>query len=504
MKVLSINQKGVIGIVAICLVIIGVDGWLSLNARSGVILEMRSSASNLAQAAAQQAGDTFKETDTILASIVERVEHDGVAGPAAAKLEAFMRASLDWLPQIDTIIITDSSGKVVASTKPPGENVEVGDREYFTYLRDHSDSGTIHIGTPILNRVTHKWGIPVARRLNRPDGGFYGIVGAMIDPAFFQQFYLTLNIGREGAMALMLEDGSLLMRVPFRGEFLGGVMGNGQLPAGLAAQGPVGTASYRSAIDGIERYGIYRKLDRYPVAVLAALSVGEALGAWRLETLLHAAGVLFLVVVISVLGWYLLRQSNMLAQLNQTFEQLAMQDGLTGLANRRQFDAALESELSRAKRQRAALALIMIDVDFFKQFNDIYGHVAGDECLKAVARTLGEVTARRAGDLVARYGGEEFAVLLPGATMRAAMSVARKLIEAIRELKIPHEGSPGGVVTMSAGAYALQPADTSDEPWALVGAADQALYAAKNGGRNRACGWPMSDWGELPKRQRAG
>ncbi|CAN7452030.1 GGDEF domain-containing protein [Acidovorax sp. Leaf78] len=173
-----------------------------------------------------------------------------------------------------------------------------------------------------------------------------------------------------------------------------------------------------------------------------------------------------------------------LAQANHRLELLSNTDGLTGIANRRHFDDALAREWARAQRARTPLALIMLDVDVFKHFNDHYGHLAGDACLKALALTLVQTGARREGELAARFGGEEFVVLLPGSDLKAAADVARHIQEAIVQLALPHEGAPHGIVTVSFGVASLQP-QREQLPEELVRQADRALYRAKQGGRNR-------------------
>jgi diguanylate cyclase (GGDEF)-like protein len=167
---------------------------------------------------------------------------------------------------------------------------------------------------------------------------------------------------------------------------------------------------------------------------------------------------------------------------NQHLEELASLDGLTGLANRRGFDRELKHAWERAAERREPLALMMIDIDHFKLYNDRYGHVAGDTCLRAVGETLSLVTLEEAV-LVARYGGEEFALLLPGLDLTRAAALAEDARKAIEDLMINHAESPSGLVTISVGVEALVP--DRDRPDAeLVEAADTALYAAKRGGRN--------------------
>lgn len=164
--------------------------------------------------------------------------------------------------------------------------------------------------------------------------------------------------------------------------------------------------------------------------------------------------------------------------------KLADIDGLTCIANRRAFDEYLEKEWLRSQRSKKPLSILMIDVDFFKRYNDLYGHLAGDDCLKTIAGTL-EKTLARPADIAARYGGEEFACILPETSEEGAIHTARNILEAVRALKIPHAGSDVfEFVTVSIGTAVFMP-DNSARPSALIKAADNALYTAKAEGRNR-------------------
>ncbi len=177
-------------------------------------------------------------------------------------------------------------------------------------------------------------------------------------------------------------------------------------------------------------------------------------------------------------------QRQKLQQANQVLERLSILDGLTGIANRRHFDEVLDFEWRRACREGLSLALVMIDIDHFKAYNDANGHQAGDECLRTVASTLAG-SLSRAGDLAARYGGEEFAVLLAGTDSKNATDIAEMLRAKVQALGIPHEhSSAASVLTLSIGVAAVCPTpDVSQET--LVGVADQVLYRAKRAGRNR-------------------
>jgi diguanylate cyclase (GGDEF)-like protein len=160
---------------------------------------------------------------------------------------------------------------------------------------------------------------------------------------------------------------------------------------------------------------------------------------------------------------------------------------LTGIQNRRAFDLALEKEWKRAARSGTPLSLILLDVDYFKPFNETYGHLTGDDCLRTIAGAV-RICARRPDDVVARFGGEELAVLLPGTPGDGAKEVAQRLCASVADLGIPHSGNEGrGIVTMSGGvSTAVACADGRMRmPEGLLQAADAALYKAKNLGRNR-------------------
>lgn len=173
-----------------------------------------------------------------------------------------------------------------------------------------------------------------------------------------------------------------------------------------------------------------------------------------------------------------------LEALARELRQLSAEDGLTGIANRRHFDQVLLREWRRATRGRYPLTLVLLDLDHFKDFNDRYGHQAGDECLRQVGQVL-RAHCRRPGDMAARYGGEEFAVVLPGTGREDAREIATRICADVEALAIPHEASRvAAVVTVSAGVASIVP-DRGGEPADLIEMADGALYRAKGGGRNR-------------------
>ncbi|MCR4303598.1 MAG: diguanylate cyclase [Gallionella sp.] len=175
-----------------------------------------------------------------------------------------------------------------------------------------------------------------------------------------------------------------------------------------------------------------------------------------------------------------------LTESNEILQRLSTLDGLTGIANRRHFDATLQSEWKMGLRQKTPLSLIMVDIDFFKKFNDGYGHQGGDDCLKEVAQTLDE-TISRPGDFIARYGGEEFVIILPRTDAKGAAVIAEQLRANVEAKHIAHAySSVADHVSISLGIATMKP-DNSGKPENLIAKADEALYKAKEAGRNRFC-----------------
>lgn len=497
----SITARAIAFVAIASLCLVSIDVWRSWTARSVQIDEMTVATSNLSRALAQHADDTFKEADTALLNIVSRAEDDGTSTDKLEDLKHLFAAQMLVLPQVDGFYLFDENGQLLVNSQhvmsTPYNNA---DRDYFIYHRTHPDNEAL-ISRPLVSRTTGKLVIPISRRINHVDGSFAGVATATIQIDFFRNFFNRLEIGQAGAVAIVTNDGTMLVRRPYSDSLVGKSMRNTELYQQYVAHGPVGSAFITSAQDGINRLNSFRAITDYPLFAAAALSKEEILSDWWRDTLMHSAGVLMLSMVIGFFGWRLVEQirrreiaeaearqaRDALSSLNETLEGLALQDGLTGLANRRHFDAALATEFARARRSGSSLSLILIDVDSFKQFNDMYGHPAGDECLRAVSRALQGAAPKRSSDVAARYGGEEIAVLLPETPMAGAMAVAERIRVAVLGLAIPHAKGPAGFVSISAGVAVVVPVRESSQPGMLVAAADHALYRAKSTGRNKVC-----------------
>jgi diguanylate cyclase (GGDEF)-like protein len=338
--------------------------------------------------------------------------------------------------------------------------------------------------------------VTVSRRVNHPDGSFAGVALASIYLSHFLQLYDSIDMGSNGVINLIADNASIVIRRPFKETDIGTSLAKSPLFTRLLPKGDSGTATITSIVDGVERVTGYHRVVGYPLIVFTALNKDEVLAGWRRETLLSVCIVTLLLSVLGVLGLRLIklmRQQNLvqvelldtqdkLLEVNRNLEGLALKDALTGLANRRQLDAFIVAEMGRARRSQTELALLMIDVDHFKPFNDRYGHLAGDECLRKVSAIITD-NIKRPVDLAARYGGEEFAVVLPGTDYVGAFLVAEKIRRAVLRAEITHSDSPEGSVTVSVGVCASNTA-SQVRPEDLIGAADKALYVAKASGRN--------------------
>lgn len=245
-------------------------------------------------------------------------------------------------------------------------------------------------------------------------------------------------------------------------------------------------------------FGVYRELGLVPPGadgdVSGLLFQPPEPRDWRWLLWVLAFGL----VILAVVAWIARRFYQFNSRLRQQLEEnrrlqdelhaLTIIDPLTGLHNRRHFDVVFATEWERARRDHTPLAVLFLDVDDFKPYNDRHGHRAGDDCVAAVGKTVAQ-SLQRPADLAARYGGDEFVVLLPGADADGALDVARRMVAAIRALDIPHGASPLGRVTASIGVAQLVPGP-NHTPAELLERADRALYAAKQAGRDGAMAAP--------------
>jgi len=486
-----------LGIIAIIVALEAVRLWHDYGR---ALDEARISAANLARATEQHAEGALRQVDSMLGGITERIEGDGLDHLNAERLHGLLKRQVSLLPQLHGLFIYGPDGSWLVTDKdsaPP--NANNADREYFAWHRDHTDNG-LHIGPVITSRSTGEQVIPVSRRINYPDGTFAGVFLATLRLNYFQDFYASFEIDAHGIFVLLLADGTLLARRPVVPSAIGVNLGNSPVFTQYLPHMDGGTAEFNSPLDGERRIYGFSRVRGYPLVVQAALSRHSALQPWKVDLFKTLLVLGVLGCGIGLFGAALMREfkqrmavEQALRSAQESLNQMAFHDGLTGLANRRKLDIALIDELSRARRLSYPVAMLMLDLDRFKLFNDRYGHPAGDDCLKAVAGVL-SATVRRTSDLAVRYGGEELALLLPNTPFEGACKVADDVVEGIRALGIVHQDNDRSIVTASCGVYVCEPALHDTSPAAIIKGADALLYAAKHSGRDR---WRAAGGGAL-------
>ncbi|WP_233268310.1 sensor domain-containing diguanylate cyclase [Pantoea sp. BAV 3049] len=480
--------------------VILVNGWLTINTWQRMVTESENDARNLSQSVSRQSEDSFLQVELTLQDLRDRIRLVGLDPERQGYLRRLLAERKSSLPQLHGLFIYDSKGSwLVTSEDMLQQHSNNSDRAYFRYHRQNTDPG-VHISEVIRSRSTGDLIIPVSMRLNNSDGSFRGVLLATLRIDYFRQMFGYYNLGDRGLMALMSSNGSILYARPFPDSTINQNISRSPLFSSLLKTSPSGTAIYKAALDGVERVFGYASLKRYPLVVTVGFDRQQLLHAWFADLIVYVVLCLMLLLALAALGYLLLRNigqnirdqrelalvRDQLTTMNRTLQTLALVDSLTGLANRRQFDLYLDRSLERSRKLRTPLALLMIDVDSFKRFNDTYGHLAGDDCLRRVGEALQQVP-HRSDDLIARYGGEEFAVILSGSNKEGALRFAQSAIEAVAAMQIPHENSDSdvSVVTISVGVHVMQGGLSEESRQAMIGLADKALYQAKASGRNR-------------------
>ncbi|MEA2831144.1 MAG: hypothetical protein QOF22_1892 [Bradyrhizobium sp.] len=290
----------------VCVAILTLSGWRELVSRNTELKNSEADMSNLARSLTQHAEDTFEIADTILIDVVYRLEHEGTAPSAIARLQTFLDLRKATLTRMRGLFVYGEDGHWLLTT----ENINLdglnnSDRSYFRRHRESADRDTL-IGKPVRSRSGGQWIITLSRRFNHPDGSFAGVALMSVDVAYFSQFYAQFDVGPNGAMALLSADGIVLARSPDDGSYVGRDMA--ATPLFRSPRLPAGAYQFTSALDGVQRLSFYKRSDRYPIMVLATEAKDDVLAPWRKQVRVRVAVVLALVALIALLGIYIVRQ----------------------------------------------------------------------------------------------------------------------------------------------------------------------------------------------------
>lgn len=384
---------------------------------------------------------------------------------------------------LGSMLVLDAKGNIVFDAAGEVPRVaNFADREYFRVHQQRSDVG-LYVGHPYASRLRNgSLSIPLSRRISHTDGSFAGVVLLAIQLDYFRQLFSTLSLGNHGAMVLMQQDGTLIMRRPYDEKVIGRNVSNASTFK-EHRQKVEGSFTDVSVIDGVRRLYYFKNLRNLPLTITVAEAYSDIYAAWWQRTVTIAGVMLALAAAFIGLSFAFGLQLRCRMRAESKLAMLAQTDGLTGLHNRRTLGEILDQEWRRARRTRSMFSLLFVDIDWFKVYNDTYGHQAGDATLAAVAKCIGD-NIRRPLDHAARYGGEEFIVVLPDTSPDGAIAMAENIRVAIADLGIEHSGSEFGRVTASIGAATWTPEQDSDVS-AVIRVADQALYTAKATGRNK-------------------
>lgn len=451
--------------------------------RADALYHARQTSQNLVSIISTDLARNVEIYDLSLQSMV-----DGVRDPAAAHLPDWVRREMLFdrattAAYLGGAYVLGPDGAVrFAQSDTPRPGLRFDDRDYFAVHRRDPAVG-LYFSHPFNSRLRDgKLTIGLSRRIDDANGGFAGIALLAVRIEYFQRVLDRIEIGQRGSVFIVMQDGTLLARKPFEADQIGASIAKSANFVPMATH-ESGTYVGTSSVDGVRRIYTYARVRGTPLIVAVAPAVSDVLAPWWHRSRIAGALTLALASVFMMVSWlhaFTLRDKH---RAEAALMRLAATDPLTGLANRRVLDSRLEQEWQRARRSGRPLAVLFIDVDHFKRFNDEYGHACGDEALRAVAECI-SATVRRSVDVVARYGGEEFAVVLPDTTSESAQGVAEKIRRKVQALDLVRKDGARIAVTVSIGCASSVPAD-GDHAHDLLAAADRQLYVAKAAGRNR-------------------
>lgn len=472
------------------LIAVGLAVTLGFSAVFGAILwdmarrdrdKALDAAANLVATIANDISRNIQLYDLSLQAVIDGLKLPDInkVDPELRRLILFDRAAT--AKDLGAILVFDKNGDVVIDSRA-GEvdAVNHANKDFFKVHQERADLG-LYISRPWVS-ARGRYLISFSRRISNPDGSFAGVVAGTMRLSYFHDLFRKMKFGPRDVLTLVHENGTILMRAPFAVESIGTHLSNSVVlrhARSLAA----GWLQTVSIVDGVKRIYVFQRIDEQPLLLVNGLSVETVYEGWWQEALLIGSLTLALCALNVALIVSLARELRRRSQAEHELAVIATTDSLTGLCNRRRLDEVMASEWLRSRRAQMPIALLMIDVDCFKPYNDEHGHQAGDRALAEIAGCIAK-SASRPADLCARYGGEEFAVLLPGESAEGAFEIAERIRNKVLSLRESQIGQADLVPTVSVGVASMVPYGRIN-PCDLIRAADAALYDAKHRGRNR-------------------
>lgn len=418
-----------------------------------------------------------------LAGVRDTLRIEGLEAMAPAVRNAVLFDRARSAQALGSLLVLDAHGAIryQSGTLQPSQ-IDVSDRSYFT-AHTTGQQGT-YLSAPFKSRLRQgEPSIALSQRIEGADGKFEGVVVATMDLDFFARIFREVKLGPHDALSLSMTDGTIVMRVPpmpVMTDFDRRSYANSPiLERMLSDPKPF---EHTSQIDGVLRTYVHSQVGAFPLVLVVAFSVEDALAEWHERAIVVSSITLLMSIGIVTLLLALRRMLMRSYVLEETLRLAALTDPLTGLANRRAFDDVLDREWKRAIRLKIPLSLIVADGDRFKLINDTFGHAGGDLALQLIAERITRA-ARRPGDVSARYGGEEFAILLPNTDIDGAMTVAESIRARVDRARVTLADGRALATTVTLGVASTVPQE-GGQPGDLFRRADAALYRAKAEGRN--------------------
>ncbi|MDP9902485.1 sensor domain-containing diguanylate cyclase [Variovorax ginsengisoli] len=472
----------VLGTIAVNFTLLAIMGLLILNAKADAGRLARQNADSLREAIVFSMESSLQLGAFAVNGLASDLALSDVRKLPLPVRQQMMANAVEEMADVGSLMLIDSEGNVVASARgavPPHTNL--ADREYFRVHLEHADTG-LHLSAPFTSRLGDQaLSIALSRRMSHPDGSLSYVIVLSFDLTRFSRILAGMKNFDE-AFTVIRSDGILLLREPAGPGFQVGQ--DVSQRANFVNVKRLGEGSFEAMSEDAAHpiFITFGRVSHFPVIVSVSRSLFSIYDSWRTWAWMVGSLAVLMSVLMTALVITLKNELRRRMRAEKMLEAQLVTDSLTGLANRRQFDEMIHREWRRAARTRERLSLLIVDVDLFKSVNDTYGHLWGDEVLRAVAHAIGE-SIRRPGDVAARYGGEEFAVILPGIDIAGAMTVAERIRVQIDGLRVKGPTGNAIQVTVSIGVSEVR---ESGHPNAieLIDAADKALYAAKEAGRN--------------------
>ena len=478
------------------LAIIGIVLWES---RDRDREQARQAASNVIATVSSEIERNLELYDLSLQAVVDGVKLPGLRQltPEMRQLVLFDRAAT--AKDMGSIFVLDRTGTVIIDSRiltPAADNH--AQRDYFRVPASNPAAGA-YLSHPWRNS-SGEYLIAISRRLLDADGAFSGVVVGTLRLSYFEKLFRKLEVSSRDSLTLVRDDGTVVMRSPLSSSMIGKSVAATSVFQKIAEY-PTGSFDGTAGIDGVDRMYVFQRVGDNPLILTYGAAIDAVYANWRQKAWSIGLLMLALCAINLALVVFLTRTLKRRSEAEHQLAIMATTDGLTGLCNRRRLDEMFELEWRRAQRAQTPVALLMVDADRFKAYNDQFGHQAGDAALFAIADCISSTT-QRAADISARYGGEEFAILLPDTSTSEAVALAERIRASVHALRADQQGRPDSTPTVSIGAASMIPRQGL-QPRDLIKAADTALYEAKNNGRDRVEPAPRPSEHAKPESRRA-